>query len=483
MNQEDAPLYEAVINRAKRKLISFQTPGHNNGLAFDNKIKRDIKDNFFYLDVSVCGKVDSLDSPKTFIRDSQRLLAKAYGVDNSYFLVGGSTLGNQIMFLSAFSAGDKVIIPRNVHKSILSSIIISGVVPIWIYPELSENKNITYNVLSSQIKDALDKHPDAKGVSITSPTYHGIVADLEKINNIIKEKNKILIVDESWGAHLKFHPKFPKSATEIGVDMCVQSFHKMLPALNQSSILHINTKNIDYTKVERAINLLQTTSPSYPMLAIMDYTRRNMALNGKKILSEILLISKEIKQKLTKIGISTLLDTHVQNGSGEFTLDPAKVTIFTNEIGITGYELEKILDEEYGIQVECSNYDNIIIILKYGNLKFDVKQLIKALTGIINNKKMNKTNKINFEFNLFNNDQVIEPRKAFFSKELWIDLDNSKGKICAETISVYPPGIPILIPGERISKEVIEYLITVKSKGGTISSLDPDLKRIKVVQI
>ena len=480
--QTATPLFDEVIKRASRNILSFQTPGHNNGLAFNDEFKQIIKDNLFHLDFSVCGNVDSLENPKTFIKEAQNLLTQAYGTKKSFFLVNGSTLGNQIMFLSSFVPGDKVIVPRNAHKSVLGSIILSGVRPIWIYPQISNGRNITYNITAKQISDTIKRHPDIKGVLIVNPTYHGVSADLETIRKITAANNKLLLVDEAWGAHLKFHSSFPKSAVEIGADACVQSFHKMLPSLNQSSVLHINSSQIDISQVERIISLVQTTSPSYLSLALMDYTRSMMFNTGHELLKIVKNQSDKIIHKIEKLGLQCLTLKQVKGFAKEFGLDPMKITIFTEKLGLTGYELEKILEKEFNIQIECSNYDNVIIIIKFGLTDEEIEKLITALAEIKSRRYNEKIKiKYKYKFNSLGNQQIMEPHEAFFRDSRWIRLDQAKDAIAGETISVYPPGIPVLIPGEKISGELIAYLTELKQKGASLSSLDKNMHRIKVI--
>ncbi|MEW6171079.1 MAG: aminotransferase class I/II-fold pyridoxal phosphate-dependent enzyme, partial [Candidatus Omnitrophota bacterium] len=261
ISQKEAPIFERLMQHAHRKVVSFHTPGHKNGASIDKRLLDFTGRNVYYLDVTVFPEVDSLHDPQGPIKEAQRLMARAYGVEDSLFLVNGSSIGNQSMFLSSFSPGDSVILSRNIHKSVLSGIILSGVWPIWVQPTVDRTLDIVFDGSYDQIEKMVQQFPEAKGVFLTSPTYNGIVTDLTKIAEFLHLEGKFLLVDEAHGAHLKFHPDLPTSAAQAGADLCVQSTHKVLSALSQGSVLHFNSKILDLQRTKKIVSMLQTTSP------------------------------------------------------------------------------------------------------------------------------------------------------------------------------------------------------------------------------
>src|SRR3989338_534147 len=257
-SQGRMPLMDVLLSRAKRDVTSFHTPGHKNGQGVDPKLRAFTGKNVYKLDVTVFPEVDSLHDPVGAIKRAQALMAQAYGVKHSFFLVNGSSSGNMAMLMSACHPGDSVILSRNAHKSPLSGIMLSGVWPIWIQPKIDQHLDVIFDSDAAQVEEALRQFPEAKAVFITSPTYHGVTTDLKKIAEICHERGKLLLVDEAHGPHLKFHKDLPISAVEAGADMCVQSTHKILSAVSQGSVPHMNSEILDINRVKKVISMLQT---------------------------------------------------------------------------------------------------------------------------------------------------------------------------------------------------------------------------------
>lgn len=463
--QKKTPLFDAIVNYANLKRISFHTPGHKNGKGNLRKIKEFIGDKIFAMDlsVSVRNKIDSLDKPYGAIKEAQKLAASLYNASHSFFLVNGTTIGNQVMIFSTLSENDKVILPRNVHRSVISGIILSGAIPYYIYPEINEKFGILTNITYNQVKLALKQNHLAKAILITNPSYYGITTDLVKIVDLVHKDNKIILIDEAHGPHLKFHPDLPLSAIDSGVDMCVQSTHKILACLSQGSILHLNSSKIDLFRLKQTLQLLQTTSPSYIILATLDLARMQMAIFGEKLLNVVIELAENLREKINKIdGFSCLTKQDIPG----FNLDVTKITILHKNL--SGFELAKILADEFGIQVELANYTNILLMITIGNKKEDINKLILALQKI---SKSCKNKKIK---NLFLTKpeipkQVLTPRKAMLSKKDFIPIKESCGLICGEIICSYPPGIPILFPGEMITQEIIKYIENIIFSGGEVN--------------
>ncbi|PKM92649.1 MAG: arginine decarboxylase [Elusimicrobia bacterium HGW-Elusimicrobia-4] len=480
--QDAAPLFEAVYNHAKKRMVSFHTPGHKNGRSIDKKLLSFTGKNVYYFDVTVFPDVDSLHDPTKCIKQAQELMAKAYGVEQSLFLVNGSSSGNQAMFLSACKPGDSIILSRNIHKSVLGGIILAGLWPIWLQPKIDQNLDIILDAEPDQIAEAIKKFPEAKAVFITSPTYNGVTSDLLEIANICHKNNKLLLVDEAHGPHLRFHRDFPISAVEADADMIVQSVHKILSALSQGSVLHINSDRIDFNRVKKVVSMLQTTSPNYLTLSSIDLARRQAVLHGEKLLGEIIDAAEYGRKKINRLK-NFFCFTREDIRSRGYDLDVTKLTINVTKTGLSGLEIEDILNEQYNIQVDCADLFNLIAIMGIGSTRADVQKLVNALEDI--DIKYHGIEK-NWNLNLpsLTTEMVMTPRDVFFQKDSKrVSLNKAAGHISAQTLTPYPPGIPILIPGERITKEICDYLFELSSKDIRISGQETDtLKTIKVVK-
>ncbi|MCS7230557.1 MAG: aminotransferase class I/II-fold pyridoxal phosphate-dependent enzyme [Elusimicrobiota bacterium] len=482
ITQNSTPLLDVLLNHAKNKVTSFHTPGHKNGASILPKLRDFTKRNVYYLDVTVFPEVDSLHDPVSCIKLAQELMAKAYNVKNSFFLVNGSTVGNIAMLLSACDPGDSVILSRTCHKSVLAGIILAGVWPIWAKPVVDQQRDIIYEISSKEVEEYINNYPEAKAVFITSPNYNGICPDLIKIQEVCKKHNKILLVDEAHGPHLKFHPDLPVSAVEVGADMCVHSVHKVLSALSQASVLHFNSSKIDINRVKRVVSMLQTTSPNYFILASIDAARMQVVKNGTKVFSKIISYCEKAREEINKLPNIFAL-TRKEIKSEYYDLDLTKLTINVTKTGLTGYKIEEILAKEYKIQVDCADMFNLVAISGFGTSKEDVEKLVYAITDI--SKKYSGDYEIQkLQIPPLSTEVVMLPRDAFFSTNTKrVSLKKSVGYISAQTLTPYPPGLPILTPGERITKDTVDYLQEISSYAVRISGQESEnLKTIKVIR-
>jgi len=481
--QLKTPLFDTLLEHAKRQVVSFHTPGHKNGNSIDKRLRSFTGKNVYFFDVTVFPEVDSLHDPTGPIKKAQELMAKLYGVKNTFFLVNGSSVGNLSMFLSACSPGDSVILSRNCHKSILSGIIFSGIWPIWVQPNIDQNLDMIFDMTPKQVEDTIDKFPESTAVFITSPTYNGVTADLVKIAEICHKKGKILLVDEAHGPHLKFHKDLPISALEAGADLCVQSTHKILSALSQGAVLHYNSDLVEYNQVRKIVSMLQTTSPNYLILASIDLARKQVADQGEEMFEKIINYAEESRKRINQLKHFSCC-TRKQIQARGYDLDMTKLTINVTRTGLSGYEIENILAKEYNIQVDCADMFNLIAIMGIGSTKNDTTALVNALEDI-DNKYHGKQKNWVLDLPSLSTEMVMMPRDVVFStKTKRVPLSKSAGYISAQTLTPYPPGIPVLIPGERITKEICDYLLNLSSKDIRVSGQETDyLKTIKVVAI
>lgn len=481
--QANAPLFETLLDHAKRKVTSFHTPGHKNGWSIDQRMKSFTGENIYYFDVTVFPEVDSLHDPTGPIKKAQELMAEAYGVEHSLFLVNGSSVGNIAMLLSACQPGNSVIVSRSSHKSVMSGIVLAGLWPIWLQPKIDQNLDIIFNTSPEQVEEALNRYPEAKAVFITSPTYNGITDDLFKIAEICHQRGKVLLVDEAHGPHLKFHRDLPMSAVEAGADLCVQSTHKILSALSQGSVLHVNSSILDFNRVKRVVSMLQTTSPNYFILASLDLARRQAVLHGEAMIEKVLNAAAYGRNQINMLSkFYCFSRKDIQKTPGGYDLDPTKLTISVTRTGLSGYQIEDILAKEYNIQVDCADIFNLIAIMGIGSDRSDVQLLVNALKDIEKKYQGHQQNWI-MQIPSLSTEMVMMPREVFFAAKIKrVPLSKAAGHIAAETLTPYPPGIPVLIPGERITQEICDYLMDLSAKDIRVSGQETEtLRTVKVV--
>ncbi|MFC1566389.1 aminotransferase class I/II-fold pyridoxal phosphate-dependent enzyme [bacterium] len=480
--QEKTPLFDAVLKHAKNSVTSFHTPGHKNGASIDPIFKKYVGKNVFNMDITVFPEVDSLHDPSSHIGEAQRLFSELYGSKHTFFLINGSTIGNEAMFLAACNPGDSVIISRNAHKSAMSGIILSGVWPIWIQPKLNDDLDVFFDSSAEQIEKAIQEFPEAKAVFVTNPTYNGICTDIKKIAEIVHSHGKLLLVDEAHGAHLKFHNDLPISAIEAGADLVVQSTHKTLSCLAQGSVLHYNTDAIDFHRVEKVVSILQSTSPNYLILSSLDLARRQMALKGENLVNKMVRNAEFAQNSISKFEKFFSFKRKDIKKRG-YDLDVTKLTINVTKTGLDGQKVAEILAKDYFVQVDCADIFNLIAILGIGTSRKDIKALVEALSDVEENHSGELKN---WEFMLpsLTTEMVLAPREIFLSdKTKNIPISKATGYISAQTLTPYPPGIPIIIPGERITQEICDYLKSLSAKSIRISGQETKyLNTIKVVK-
>lgn len=483
LNQSETPLFDALMEYVNRQTIPFHVPGHKKGVGIDEEFKNFIGENPFKIDVTVFKLVDSLHHPTGPIKKAQALASDAYGSDASFFCIHGTSGAIQVMIMSVVKSGDKIIIPRNVHKSVTSGIILSGATPIYMQPELDKRVGIAHGVTPETVEKTLKENPDAKAVLIINPTYYGVATDIKKIADIVHSYDIPLIVDEAHGPHLAFNDELPISAIEAGADICCQSTHKIIGALTQCSLLHVRSKMIDVNRVQQMLSLLQTTSPSYILMASLDCARRQIALNGKELLDKSIALSNYAREEINKIPGFYCFGKEIVGRPGVFAIDPTKITITCRDLGITGFELDMILSNQYHIQLELSDLYNGLAVGSFGDTKENIDALINALKEISKEYANNENKKSDFIDIPAIPKQVQIPRDAFNSEKVVLPLNDSEGRVSGEFLMAYPPGIPVLCPGEIITQEIIDYIQKLKDTGLYVQGTeDLEVNFIKVVK-
>jgi len=481
-DQNQTPLFDALMEYVDRNTIPFHVPGHKKGEGMDDKFKSFVGTNVLSIDVTVFKLVYSLHHPTGAIKMAQELAADAYGSDKAFFSIHGTSGAIQAMILSVVSQGDKIIIPRNVHKSVTSGIILSGATPVYMQPEIDRNIGVALGVTPETVEAALKNNPDAKAVLIINPTYYGVATDIKEIAKIVHSYDIPLIVDEAHGPHLGFNDRLPISAMQAGADMCAQSTHKIIGSLTQASLLQVKGDRIDINRVQQVMNLLQTTSPSYILMASLDVARMQIATKGKELLDKAIDLCQYAREEINKIPGLYCFGSEILGKKGAYAFDPTKLTICCKDLGITGFELDQILADKYHIQLEMSDLYNALAVGSFGDTKEKIDSLLCALKEISleHRNTMKKRGGI-IEIPEIP-EQVLLPRDAFNSSKISIPLKESIGQISGEFLLAYPPGIPVLCPGERITCEIINYVEEMKDAGLYVQGTeDPDVNYIKVL--
>jgi len=480
-NQNVTPLFDALKEYQQREVIPFDVPGHKHGNGLP-ELSNYLGEKVLQVDVNSMKCLDNVSNPVGVIKESQELMARAYCSDHAFFLVNGTSSGVQAMIMSVCSPGDKIIIPRNAHKSAINGLILSGGIPVYVQPRTNHDLGIAMGVSVESIEEAIEENPDVKAVFIINPTYYGATSNLKRIIEISHEKNIAVIVDEAHGAHFRFHDELPMSAMELGADMSAVSIHKTGGSLTQSSALLLNDGIIDKNRVKTILNLTQTTSASYLLMSSLDVARKMLATQGEEVFTRVLEISRKARSEINKIEGLYAFGNELIGQSGVHNFDETKLGICVKGIGMTGFEMYDMLRDEYNIQVELGDVYNILAIISVGDDNHCLKKLVDALKEI--SSKYGKGS-VDFDKVVLRNPQiVVSPRDAFYARKKIIKLEDSEGEVSGESIMAYPPGIPIITPGERISHEIIEYIKFIKNQHGMMTdSEDPYVENIKVLGI
>jgi arginine decarboxylase len=481
--QQKTPLFTGLLEHAKKRPVQFHIPGHKKGQGMDEEFRRFIGENALSIDLINIAPLDDLHAPHGIIREAQQLAAEAFGADHTYFSVQGTSGAIMTMVMSVCQPGDKIIVPRNVHKSVLSAIIFAGAVPIFIHPVMDTTLGISHGITTSSVRKALQEHPDAKAVLVINPTYFGVVANLREIVDLAHSHGIPVLVDEAHGVHIHFHPDLPESAMQAGADMAATSVHKLGGSLTQSSILNVKEGLVSPARVQSVISMLTTTSTSYILLASLDAARRQLAIHGREMVEKALHLAEKTRAAINQIPGIYCFGKEILGSEATYDFDPTKLTIHVSELGLTGYQVEKWLRENYSIEVELSDLYNILCIITSGDTEEETGILIHALKKLSEeHNQMNNKAKIDIELPEIPV-LALSPREAFYSESEVVPLKEAAGRIMAEFIYVYPPGIPIVMPGEIMTKENIHYILKNIESGLPVQGPeDVTIQTVKVIK-
>ncbi|MDD6564468.1 MAG: aminotransferase class I/II-fold pyridoxal phosphate-dependent enzyme [Clostridiales bacterium] len=464
MNQRKAPIYEALMRLKSMRIVPFDVPGHKRGRG-NEELSEFLGSKCLEVDVNSMKPLDNLCHPTSVIKEAEELAAEAFGASHAFFMVGGTTSAVQSMILSAVKSGDEIILPRNVHRSVINALVLCGAVPVYVNPETNERLGISLGMKVSEVERAISEHPNAKAVVVNNPTYYGICSDIKSIVKLAHDNNMLVLADEAHGTHFYFGKDMPIAAIHAGADIAAVSMHKSGGSLTQSSFL-LTGENVNSDYVRQIINLTQTTSGSYLLMSSLDLSRRNLALHGEEIYDKIKAMVGYARDEINAIGDYYAYGHELINGDSIYDFDETKLAVHTLDTGLAGIEVYDILRDDYDIQTEFGDMGNMLAYISVGDRQKDIERLISALSEIRRRFKREKTGMLDTEY--INPKVITTPQKAFYANKEQLELTKSLNRVCAEFVMCYPPGIPILAPGELITPEIIEYIAYAKEKGCTL---------------
>ena len=478
LDQSRAPIYEALQRFREMRVVPFDVPGHKRGRG-NPELAAFLGEQCVSIDVNSMKPLDNLCHPVSVIREAEHLAADAFGAAHAFLMVGGTTSSVQSMVLSSCKHGDKIILPRNVHRSVINALVLCGAVPVYVNPEVDRRLGISLGMQREQVAKAIAENPDAVAVLVNNPTYYGICSDLRAIVKMAHEAGMLCLADEAHGTPFYFGENLPVSAMAAGADMSAGSMHKGGGSLTQSSLL-LTGEHISPGHVRQIINLTQTTSGSYLLMSSLDISRRNLAQRGKQMFAGVVEMADYAREEINAVGGYYAFGRELVNGNSIFDFDPTKLSIHTRDIGLAGIEVYDILRDEYDIQIEFGDIGNILAYLSMGDRPQEMERLVSALVEIRRRYQKDPSGLLSQEY--IDPEVVISPQDAFYAEKRSLPLRESVGCVCSEFVMCYPPGIPILAPGERITKEILDFIEYAKIKGCSMTGPeDPDILNINVL--
>ena len=478
LDQSSAPIFEAITEYRENRIVSFDVPGHKQGKG-NPELTSLLGRQCMSIDVNSMKPLDNLCHPVSVIKEAEELMADAFGAAHAFFMVNGTSSAVQAMVMSACSRGDKIIMPRNVHRSSINALIVCGAVPVYVNPGVNKRLGIPLGMSVESIRKAIKENPDAKAIIVNNPTYYGVCSNLREIVKLAHSAGMKVLVDEAHGTHFYFGDYMPLSAMSVGADMAAVSMHKTGGSLTQSSVLLLGP-DVNPGYVRQVINLTQTTSASYLLLTSLDISRKNLALNGKKIFEKVTTLASYGKREINRIGGFYAFSRELVNGDDIFDFDPTKLSVHTRDVGLAGIEVYDILRDRFDIQIEFGDIGNILAIISVGDSMLNIERLISAMSEIKRLYTRDPAGMLDHEY--IEPHVVCSPQEAFYSAKTQLPLDDTIGKVCAEFVMCYPPGIPILAPGELITADALEYIKYAKIKGcNLLGAEDMNTEKINVM--
>lgn len=497
MDHAQLPIVQALQHCAVRPQAAFYAPGHKRGQGAAPALVELLGADCLRADLPELPELDNLFAPEGVIQQAQTLAADAFGAEHTYFLANGSTCGLEAAILATCGPGDKIVVPRNVHRSVIAGLVLAGAWPVFVAPAYDADLGLPLGLSVETLAVALEDHPDARAVVLVSPTYHGLCSEVGAIADLAHAHGIPLLVDEAHGPHFAFHPNLPAPALAQGADLVVQSTHKVLSALSQASMLHVQGPRIDRDRLQAALQLTQSTSPSYLLLASLDAARHQVVTEGKVLLGQTVDLALGLRQQLAAIpGLRVIDPAHIAAQPSLQALDLTRITIDVSGLGMTGLEADEILHDTYGVTAELPELRHLTLIVSLGNTPADGQRCVEGFRQLVDQVSAPASTKTALpQLSIAQSNALadsathsvwtmpqVSPREAFFAPKETVSAAVAIGRLSAETLSAYPPGIPTVVAGEVITAAAIAYLKTVKQQGGYVTgNSDPTLESLTVL--
>jgi arginine/lysine/ornithine decarboxylase len=484
MDHDEVPVLDALEEYHRRGHTPFTPPGHKQGRGADPRVRAVLGEDVFRNDVLASSGLDDRSSSGQVIQRAQQLMADAVGAEHAFFSTCGSSLSVKSAMLAVAGRHGRILVGRDAHKSVVSGLVLSGLQPTWVHPSYDEELHLAHPPSPGAVEEALERDPDVAGVLITSPTPYGTCADIGAIAEICHRRGLPLLVDEAWGAHLPFHQDLPTWAMNAGADLCVVSIHKMGAGLEQGSVFHLQGDLIEPAFLSACEDMLATTSTNVLLYAAMDGWRRQMVQHGEQLLSDALALAHDVRGRITALPGLHVLHDELIGAEASHDLDPLKVIIDVSDLAVSGYQAADWLRANHAVDVGLSDHRRIEAQLSMADDASTTDLLLAALQGLTR-AAVDLPQPPQVELpgsGDLEREAVLLPREAFFARTEDVAAEKAVGRICAEQITPYPPGIPVLLPGERIDAEVLDYLRTGLRAGMVLPDpTDPELGTIRVV--
>jgi arginine decarboxylase len=484
MDHSRAPVLAALQEFRRRGDVVFGPPGHKQGRGTDPRVLEVVGRDVFASDVLSLNGLDDRRESQGVVTRAEELMADAVHADHTFFSTCGSSLSVKTAIMSVAGPGEKLLISRNAHKSVISGLIISGVRPVWVHPHFDPDRNLAHPPEPADVRRALDAHPDAKGMLLITPTDWGTCADIAGVAEVVHARDLPLVVDEAWGAHLLFHPDLPAWGMDAGADLVVTSVHKMGGAVEQSSVFHLQGERVDPEVLEAREDLLGTTSSSALVYLTLDGWRRQMVEHGEELLGAAIERAARIRSAVGELAGLDLMGREVIGTGGAHDVDPLVFTLDVRGLGITGYQAAEWLRAERHVDIGSADACRISARITHADDDETERLLVDALRALVPAAEgLEKPPPVDLPApRALELESAMTPRDAFFARVEQVPVGEAAGRVVAELVSPYPPGVPVLAPGERITQEVVDYLTTGVAAGMLVpDAADPELKSLRVV--
>lgn len=483
--QDTTPYVDALLGYAAREPGRFHIPGHKGGHGADPALRNLVGDAALAHDIPALIHGVDVGSEQTPFDEAQALAAEAWGARRSWFLLNGASQGNHAACMTLAHRGRTVIVQRNVHSSVIDGLVIAGLRPVFVAPEIDPELGIVHLLTPESLAAALDANPDAVGALVVSPTYFGACADVEGLADAAHERDVPLVADEAWGAHLHFHPDLPPSALESGADLVVSSTHKTVGSLTQASMLHLGSERLEADIVDRCISLAESTSPSSLLGGSLDAARRQAAIHGRELLTETLEALETAREEIRGIPGLDVLDQSMVGRAGVAGWDPLRLSIDVRNTGHSGYHVDEVARGLADINFELASENVLVTVFGMGAPAAPAAaRLVDALRRTVTElEHQERPAPRRFALPPPWGELVLAPRDAFLGPQEPVPFDEAEGRIAAESLATYPPGIPNVLPGERLTRDTLDYITESVDHGGFVrGAVDRELKTLRVAR-